>query len=74
MNDNIKKLLWHAYDLDQQGEPEPNIFMMGLFIAVVFARNLGYSRDRVYGELIRQWTEVDNQLGKDTMSSHTIDE
>ena len=74
MNANIKKLLWYAYDLDQQGEPASNIFMMGLFIAIVFARNLGYSKDRVYGELLRQWKEVDNQLGENTMAANAIDE
>tara|TARA_R100000353_G_scaffold53106_1_gene42469 strand:- start:22456 stop:22680 length:225 start_codon:yes stop_codon:yes gene_type:complete len=74
MEANIKKLLWYAYDLDQQGEPASNIFMMGIFIAIVFARNLGYSKDRVYGELLRQWKEVDNQLGEDTMGSNPIQE
>mgnify|MGYP001384584294 FL=1 len=74
MDANIKKLLWYAYDLDQQGEPASNIYMMGLFIAIVFARNLGYSKDRVYGELLRQWTEVDNQLNENTMGSNPIEE
>ena len=74
MDANVKKLLWYAYDLDQQGEPASKIYMMGIFIAIVFARNLGYSRDRVYGELLRQWKEVDNQLGEDSMASKTIEE
>ena len=74
MDANIKKLLWYAYDLDQQGEAASNIYMMGLFIAIVFARNLGYSKDRVYGELLRQWKEVDHQLGEDTMGINPIEE
>jgi hypothetical protein len=74
MEANIKKLLWYAYDLDQQGESASSIFMMGIFIAIVFARNLGYSKDRVYGELLRQWKEVDNQLNEDTMGINPIEE
>ena len=74
MNQDVKKLLWYAYDLDQSGEPASNIYMMAIFIAIVFARNLGYTKDRVYGELLRQWKEVDNQLGEDSMSSKTIEE
>jgi hypothetical protein len=70
---NIKKLLWYAYDLDNQGEPQINIYMMGVFIAVVFARNLKLSKDEIYGEMLRQWTEIDNQLNEDTMGP-AIDE
>jgi len=73
MESNIKKLLWYAYDLDQQGEPQSNIYMMGIFIAVVFARNLGLTKDDVYGELLRHWKEIDNQLNEDTMGN-AIDE
>lgn len=64
---NIKSLLWHAYDLDKQGEPQSNIYMMGVFIAVIFARNLGITKDEIYGEMLRQWKEVDNQLNENTM-------
>jgi|TARA_R100000734_G_C3319158_1_gene114452 hypothetical protein len=70
---NIKKLLWYAYDLDNQGEPQTNIYMMGVFIAVVFARNLGLTKDDIYGEMLRQWKEIDNQLNEDTMGP-AIDE
>lgn len=73
MNSNIKKLLWFAYDLDNQGEPPSHIYMMGIFIAVVFARNLGLTKDDVYGELLRHWREIDTQLGEDTMGT-AIDE
>lgn len=73
MEANIKKLLWYAYDLDQQGEPQSNIYMMGVFIAVVFARNLGKSKEDIYGEMLRQWTEIDSQLGENTMGN-AIDE
>ena len=70
---NIKKLLWYAYDLDNQGEPQSNIYMRGVFIAVVFARNLGLTKNDIYGEMIRQWKEIDNQLNEDTMGT-AIDE
>ena len=70
---NIKSLLWHAYDLDKQGISQSNIYMMGVFIAVVFARNLGITKDEIYGEMMRQWKEIDNQLGENTMG-HAIDE
>ena len=73
MEANIKKLLWYAYDLDQQGEPQSNIYMMGVFIAVVFVRNLGKSKEDIYGEMLRQWTEIDSQLGENTMGN-AIDE
>jgi hypothetical protein len=73
MEANIRKLLWYAYDLDAQGEPQSNIFMMGVFIAVVFARNLGKSKEDIYGEMLRQWTEIDSQLGENTMGN-AIDE
>jgi len=73
MESNIKKLLWYAYDLDQQGEPQSNIYMMGIFIAVVFARNIGLTKDDVYGELLRHWKEIDKQLEEDTMGP-AIDE
>lgn len=66
---NIKKLLWYAYDLDQQGVPKSDIYMMAVFIAVVFARNLGYSKDQIYGEMLRQWKEIDNQLDENTMGT-----
>mgnify|MGYP003133173888 FL=1 len=70
---NIKQLLWHAYDLEYQGESQSNIYMMGIFIAVVFARNLGKTKDEIYGEMMRQWKEIDNQLGENTMGN-AIDE
>jgi len=73
LESNIKKLLWYAYDLDNQGEPQINIYMMGVFIAVVFARNLGLTKNDIYGEMIRQWKEIDNQLNEDTMGN-AIDE
>lgn len=73
MESNIKKLLWYAYDLDQQGEPQSNIYLMGIFIAVVFARNLGLTKDDVYAEMLRHWKEIDNQLNEDTMGN-AIDE
>ena len=73
MTANIKKLLWYAYDLDAQGEPQSNIYMMGVFIAVVFARNLGKTKEDIYGEMLRQWTEIDSQLGENTMGN-AIDE
>ena len=47
--------------------------MMGVFIAVVFARNLGLTKDDIYGEMLRQWKEIDNQLNEDTMGP-AIDE
>ncbi len=73
MTANIKKLLWYAYDLDAQGEPQSHIYMMGVFIAVVFARNLGKTKEDIYGEMLRQWTEIDSQLGENTMGN-AIDE
>jgi hypothetical protein len=74
MEPNVKKLLWFAYDLASSGESKSNIYMMGIFIAIVFARNLGLSKDAVYGELLRQWMEVDKQLGETTVGGDAIDE
>ena len=74
MEMNVKKLLWYAYDLDASGESKSNIYMMGIFISIVFARNLGISKDAVYGELLRQWMEVDKQLGETTVGGDAIDE
>tara|TARA_Y100001973_G_C5133606_1_gene299122 strand:+ start:568 stop:792 length:225 start_codon:yes stop_codon:yes gene_type:complete len=74
MEPNVKKLLWFAYDLASSGESKSNIYMMGVFIAIVFARNLGLSKDAVYGELLRQWMEVDKQLGETTVGGDAIDE
>ena len=49
MEMNVKKLLWYAYDLAASGESKSNIYMMGIFIEIVFARNLVISKDAVYG-------------------------